>query len=77
MMMSEWAVIPEPWITKLADLPEFSMGVTVVDVTLKDGKLYEDIVTCGGAYDKANTPFRWDDVDKLEVKPENVGGGVR
>jgi hypothetical protein len=63
--------LPEKWAPRLVNQPETGMGYQTAAVTLRDGRLIEDVLIVGGTITEVrgydSIPFSTDDISDITV----------
>ena len=69
--MSTHLQLPEKWAPRLVNQPETGMGYQTAAVTLRDGRVVEDVLIVGGTITEVrgydSIPFSPDDISDITV----------
>lgn len=69
--MSTQLELPEKWAPRLVRQPETGMGYQTASITLRDGRVIEDVLIVGGTIAEVRgcetIPFSADDISDITV----------
>ncbi|MDP3646075.1 MAG: hypothetical protein Q8R25_03230 [bacterium] len=60
-------MLEEKWQEKLSNLPESGMDYQIVDIYLKDGKVFEDVIVTGCRCFAIDAGFSLEDEDIQDI----------
>jgi hypothetical protein len=63
--------LKEPWIQRLANMPESGMGYQKVDITLKGNRILENVLVLNAEDCQTDEKFNPEDVVDIKLHPKN------